>query len=77
MKITTENCPTCQRPAWGEHCVVEAVARIETKDGNHVYTGYTEILWDTQKVQTPQPKGKVLLICEEGHNWVSDCEGEL
>ena len=43
-------------------------------DGSFDYAGETKIWWDEQRTIRDK-KGRVLLICEDAHEWYSKMEG--
>ena len=78
MRFTRPSCPDCGKLAngtietvWARACFIEP----ESISSSLVfeYSGETDVWWDTQ--QTVVNRGRVMLNCENEHNWFSEKEG--
>jgi hypothetical protein len=71
MKIKTPKCPECREPPKGTLENVLGIAQLTDigPDGSCEYSGYTDIIWDTQR--TLGEGDKMMLVCREGHEWTS------
>jgi len=69
VELAPAFCPECGKPAAGTLEVVQATARIAVlEDGTLVYTGTTDVAWDSQRSEEDEA-GMVTVNCEEWHGW--------
>jgi hypothetical protein len=72
MKISCPKCPECGGLAIGTLEELEAWARLDFDDnGEAEYSGYTEVIWETQRTVVNIEDETVTLECEAGHQWRS------
>ncbi len=71
MNLETPHCPQCGELAKGTVEQMKGCANLlRHHDGSFEYSGSTEIWWDEQRTVTDK-KDRVLLICDNGHDWYS------
>lgn len=72
MKLNPCQCPECNGDPVGTVEYLSGVATLDkTPDGAFEYSGDTRIWYDEQKSDRDE-YGRVLLICENGHEWRSE-----
>lgn len=73
MQFEPSNCPECNEEPAGTLEDLTACAEFEKQpDGSYEYSGYTEVYWDSQMTRTVHSKqegSKVVLLCDNGHDW--------
>jgi hypothetical protein len=77
MKFDKPKCPQCGAPPRGTIDRLQGCAELNEPDenGEFEYSGSTEVWWDEQR-SIIDMKGRVALICHEGHEWFSRKDGE-
>jgi len=76
MEFSQPLCPICNGIARGTLETVTGIAELNFRKGFGMhaskradYSGMTDIFWDEQR--SIERKGKVVLVCHEGHDWLS------
>lgn len=76
MTFDKPRCPKCGKPPEGTVDTLHGLARLTEpdEDGSFEYSGTTDVWWDEQRTIRDK-KGRVLLMCEDTHEWFSKMEG--
>ena len=75
MIFEIPRCPTCGELARGSIERLAGCAEFDWEEvpGQAVYSGYTDVWWDEQTMETNET-GQAHLICSQGHEWYSDSD---
>jgi hypothetical protein len=77
MKFDKPKCPQCGAPPRGTIDRLQGCAELSDADeaGEFEYSGTTNVWWDGQRTIRDK-KNRVLLMCEDAHEWFSKMEGD-